>query len=348
MSTTGPSQQLPLNVLALDAGGVYGLSPLLVLQDLMQTLSIRTEKSNDDEDIPPCDQFDLIAGSGTGGIIAIMIGRLRMSVKDAIEEYVKLSRYIFDPTTPIVKQRLLENEDYPSIYDATQFETALCSIIEKFSNEGPNAPLCTTNTGSAGRTMVLAARVAYADSPPRIFRSYSTTDNRADEVPLWQIARVTSATPEMFSPATVGNGLIKYTDPSACGYSNPSHVLLAEIQSLWPGRPIGSFLSLGCGLSKAVTLSGDHSDIAESFRILVEDSNKVADEVEHILQQTRPSPFFRFSMDRIAENLEECGDDSRVGTVASLTEGYMERPRQKELARQWMNQIVQVTVRILH
>ena len=30
------------------------------------------------EEAHPCDYFDLIGGTGTGGLIAIMLGRLRM------------------------------------------------------------------------------------------------------------------------------------------------------------------------------------------------------------------------------------------------------------------------------
>jgi len=49
-----------LRLLALDGGGVRGLSALMILQQLMETV--------DQENPPkPCDYFDMIGGTSTGG-----------------------------------------------------------------------------------------------------------------------------------------------------------------------------------------------------------------------------------------------------------------------------------------
>jgi patatin-like phospholipase/acyl hydrolase len=85
-SSEGNSRKLCL--LSLDGGGVRGLSSLLILQKLMKSL--------DDRNPPlPCDYFDMIAGTSIGGLIAIILGRLHMSVDECILEYKKLSPKIF-------------------------------------------------------------------------------------------------------------------------------------------------------------------------------------------------------------------------------------------------------------
>jgi len=61
-------------ILSLDGGGVRGLSSLLILRNIMEEI---TRRSNIAE-ARPCEYFDLIGGTGTGGLIAIMLGRLRM------------------------------------------------------------------------------------------------------------------------------------------------------------------------------------------------------------------------------------------------------------------------------
>lgn len=53
-----PSQEL--NLLSLDGGGVRGLSSLYILQRLMEAV-------NPEKPSKPCDYFDMIAGTSTGG-----------------------------------------------------------------------------------------------------------------------------------------------------------------------------------------------------------------------------------------------------------------------------------------
>jgi patatin-like phospholipase/acyl hydrolase len=62
-------------ILSLDGGGVRGLSALLILRAMMEEIGRRNQSS---EPPKPCQYFDLIGGSGTGGLIAIMLGRLEM------------------------------------------------------------------------------------------------------------------------------------------------------------------------------------------------------------------------------------------------------------------------------
>jgi hypothetical protein len=44
----------------------------------------------------PCEHFDLIVGTGTGGLIAIMLGRLRLDLETCKELYVRLTRMVFE------------------------------------------------------------------------------------------------------------------------------------------------------------------------------------------------------------------------------------------------------------
>ncbi len=49
-----------LRLLALDGGGVRGLSTLMILEQLMEIV-------NQDSPPKPCDYFDMIGGTSTGG-----------------------------------------------------------------------------------------------------------------------------------------------------------------------------------------------------------------------------------------------------------------------------------------
>ena len=94
------NSRAPLRLLSLDGGGVRGLSSLMVLEDLMESIMkeeqrLKIRPRNDNTIPKPCDYFDLIGGTSTGGIIAILLGRLRLDVRRCIEIYSELSQEIF-------------------------------------------------------------------------------------------------------------------------------------------------------------------------------------------------------------------------------------------------------------
>ena len=71
----------PVRILALDGGGVRGLSEVLILRFLMMRLKFEEEKKTGQRlaEFPaPWKYFDLICGTSTGGLLALMLGRLRL------------------------------------------------------------------------------------------------------------------------------------------------------------------------------------------------------------------------------------------------------------------------------
>lgn len=78
-----------IRLLSLDGGGVRGLSSLIILQQVMKAV-------NPDSPPKPCDYFDMIGGTSTGGLIAIMLGRLQMTVDECIAAYTSLSNKVFE------------------------------------------------------------------------------------------------------------------------------------------------------------------------------------------------------------------------------------------------------------
>jgi patatin-like phospholipase/acyl hydrolase len=91
-ATTSSGQ--PLRILALDGGGVRGLSELVVLKSIMDSIRFQLEENGvlgPDERLRPCDFFDLICGTSTGGLIALMLGRLQMvRVQDDFDTDIRL------------------------------------------------------------------------------------------------------------------------------------------------------------------------------------------------------------------------------------------------------------------
>jgi patatin-like phospholipase/acyl hydrolase len=75
----------PLRILVLDGGGVRGLSEVLILKFLMLRLRHEERKAKQRlSDLPsPWKHFDLICGTSTGGLLALMLGRLRLVIPGA-------------------------------------------------------------------------------------------------------------------------------------------------------------------------------------------------------------------------------------------------------------------------
>lgn len=88
----------------------------------------------------PADYFDLIGGSGTGGLIAILLGRLRLTVPDAIEKYQRLSRKVYG--------------DRPGVqFDETKLEKEFREIVEEALQQH-NPTFIDTTTGTGCKTYI--------------------------------------------------------------------------------------------------------------------------------------------------------------------------------------------------
>ncbi|CAZ83955.1 unnamed protein product [Tuber melanosporum] len=131
-----PKKKRQLRILSLDGGGIRGYSTLVILQELMHQIYVQTHNGKGPKtpaDLPrPCDYFDLIGGTGTGGLIALMLGRMRMDVESCKEYYVQLTRYVFITDKTILgvpygktlfKSSRLEEAIRHCVRESTKFDT---------------------------------------------------------------------------------------------------------------------------------------------------------------------------------------------------------------------------------
>ena len=120
-----------------DGGGVRGLSALYVLKQLMTSVA-----PDNSPPALPCEYFDLIAGASTGGLIAVMLGPLRMDVNSCIQSYLKLAPRIFPLEGPVAKWSWSKNLKVVggiSRFNADGMEAALKElIVERLGDRAPN------------------------------------------------------------------------------------------------------------------------------------------------------------------------------------------------------------------
>ena len=86
----------PFRILMLDGGGIRGYSSLLILKEIMVRFNNRMFGYHDPNHMPLISElFDIVVGTSTGGLIALMLVKLGMTVDECIEQYKTLSEQIF-------------------------------------------------------------------------------------------------------------------------------------------------------------------------------------------------------------------------------------------------------------
>jgi Patatin-like phospholipase len=144
-----------------DGGGVRGYSMLIIIQELMHRTYVEMEGTAPRRDqIPkPCDHFDLIVGTGTGGLIALMLGRLRLDLETCKELYVRLTRMVFET------DKTIAGIPYRStLFKASKLEEAIkdCvrehTVFEREGNDGTELDLVSPLSAAAFSSAALPKR----------------------------------------------------------------------------------------------------------------------------------------------------------------------------------------------
>lgn len=216
----GERDERPLRILALDGGGIRGLIPARVLQALEE----RTGR-------PIAGCFDLVAGTSTGGILALGLtvpdpatGAPRWSARDLADMYRRRGATIFhrSPGRAIV--------DW---------------LVEKYAARGLEGVLrdrLGDATVGQALTEVLVTSWDLSADTPRYFSSLDTRD-----VPMRVAARATSAAPTYFRPLWVDGAQRHALVDGGVFANNPARLAwMAKRDPQEPQRPI-LLVSLGTG-----------------------------------------------------------------------------------------------------
>ncbi|KAH7332700.1 acyl transferase/acyl hydrolase/lysophospholipase [Rhizoctonia solani] len=357
-------------ILSLDGGGVRGYSALILLEAFMLRIKLYygTEK-----DILPADFFDLIIGTSTGGIMALMLGRMRMSVTDSLKAYQTLSCKIFGgglATTVlsggllgtgrglglgmgVVKGRELDNFFHmamssavmgePAMYDGAKMEKHVKRTIKDQPHTWDDEDALLEEKDSNNcHTAIVTACQANAVTP-HLMRSYLRRDQpTSDKVKIWEAARATSAAPAFFAPITIGDKGVQYVDGAVSGHCNPATLAREEADHLWPGRENWLLLSLGTGAPAEVSLSGNLPQKLLGFIGLSSNTIQVhegATRTYHQTYQTGHSPYIRLSVEHSIDTVR-MDDHEKMPQIAAATITYLS----KEVTRQMLDHAVELAV----
>ncbi|KAH7132768.1 acyl transferase/acyl hydrolase/lysophospholipase, partial [Dactylonectria macrodidyma] len=294
-----------IRLLALDGGGVRGLSSLMILQNLMATI---------DPDSPPkpCDYFDMIGGTSTGGLVAIMLGRLRMTIDECITAYTSLSDKVFEKKSHRVKI----NGQFQSRFDTAALEQAVKQILVD-NGHGEDA-LLQDPPNTACKVFVCATSKETGDTVCLTSYRPRGLAHLYDSTKIWQACRATSAATTFFDPIAIGPFQEQFVD-GALGANNPVYALWNQAQDVWGDQLRGSLrclVSIGTGVPAIRPVRDDVLGIGATLK-------KLATETETTAEQFR----------RDKSSLDDEGWYYRFNVVRGLEHvGLEESRKQREIA----------------
>jgi patatin-like phospholipase/acyl hydrolase len=234
---------MTVRVLSIDGGGVRGVIPSGVIAALEASAGK-----------PAAELFDLVAGTSTGGIIAVALTHPAkpLSGRDLIQFYRDHAPDIFRRTwsRALVSLFSLADEKYPVanleriLKDHFGQETWLADLP---GNPGGGPELLVTAYDIHGRM-------------PSMFKSWRARGHRWDcdaesenagdkDFRLWQIARATSAAPTYFEPVRIHARSGRERDLIDGGVyaNNPAMAAYVAARRIFPQDPDVLVVSLGTG-----------------------------------------------------------------------------------------------------
>ncbi|HWR15082.1 MAG TPA: CBASS cGAMP-activated phospholipase [Terriglobales bacterium] len=213
-----------INVLAIDGGGIRGIIPATILAELEKRLGK-----------PIHEMFDLIAGTSTGGIIAVAIGSGANTGEpyhpaDLVRLYVENGPEIFRKSWITDARKWVRPKYSPD---------ALERILLKFFGD--------TELASA-RVPLLIGSYDIEGQIPFFFKSQRIPKDPNYNWKLREVARATSAAPTFFPPVKLSNEYHEsYTlvDGGVC-INNPAVAAFAEAHHIY-GDGDYLIVSIGTG-----------------------------------------------------------------------------------------------------
>jgi patatin-like phospholipase/acyl hydrolase len=213
----------------LDGGGVRGLSSLLILQRLLHSLS-----EEDSDTVKACDYFDLIVGTSTGGLIAVMLGRLQMDIDRCITEYLSLAPIVFPEKNFVAKSKLakvLKLVRGNAFFDPKPMERQIKALVEKQmgarATDGADTLLCGNGTSECkvsalskyfpprhliDKVRVLCCTAVEPRTSIRLRTYMAPNHSRTIRPTIWQACLATSAAPTLFPPISFGSPRREFVD----------------------------------------------------------------------------------------------------------------------------------------
>ncbi|PVF94410.1 hypothetical protein CPB86DRAFT_818000, partial [Serendipita vermifera] len=271
-------REKPVNLLSID-GGFSGLSSLFILKEIFRRLKHDIKSQ---QDLSPCDWFDMMIGTDTGGIVVLLLGALKMTLEQAITAYIQLQKYMHVSTSP--------SSDVERSNNSENFKEAFIEILKSAELEADSAMQLGAVGARTGETVVCTIESS-RPTVLHLLRSYISRDEEMPPSTIVQAACAAIASHDQFDAVTVGGGYDRLELRSGLiGFANPTPHLLKEAgREFGEDRWVATVISIGGRPMPPTSESVTHSQRIEE---ILKDTNAVHEDLHHRLHQL--NIYFRF------------------------------------------------------
>lgn len=152
-------------LLSIDGDGIRGLSALLVIESLVNAICVKVGQRLDPHQI-----FDLTGGSSLGGVIAILLCRLRMQAHRAREAYKQIAKQVFANKRDFFLS--LDPQAPKSTPSGEALENEIKAVIKQ--ELGNEDELLFDGREDSGDVFVISTHIEIGSNKPALLRSYQT------------------------------------------------------------------------------------------------------------------------------------------------------------------------------
>lgn len=313
-----------VRILSIDGGGIRGIIPAMLLLEIERRL--RKVSGNDDMRLTDC--FDLVAGTSTGGVLALALtvpgvnGRPRHDARALADMYVEQGSEVFDV----------------SLFKDIRMLKAMGS--NKYPWDGANKLIDTYLGGgilSESLREVLITTYCLDEGGAKFFKRRHARSDKAEDYRIEDVARATSAAPTYFQPVhfkdLAGKAEHGYIDGGVVAH-NPALCAVTEARRTFPEADDLVIVSLGTGwyVPPIDYMKAENWGGIQWARPLVDILfNGPADAVDHQLSEMLPNAseedgrYFRFqpALKKANAALDDA-TPKNIDHLQDLTRGYIE------------------------
>lgn len=255
-------------------------------------------------------------------LIALMLGRLRMTTKDALQTYNKIAGAVFCKA----------NQKWSFKDGAFKATTLKKQVQDLVATKELGEDILHGNDEADSAKAFVCAVPAVNMAHPRLFRSYVVRENASTNCKIWEAARATTAAPTFFKRMTImddGGAQEDFLD-GGLRFNNPAQLVLSEAMTIFGGASkLGCLVSIGTGHPGTIGLSQPDAfqkvlptEMVGVLKRIATNCEQIAHELAGRFQKS-PHRYFRYSVSHGVGtiSLEEW---KKMNEIQVHTKAYME------------------------